>query len=113
MCMHRGLPATCSSTWKKKEGDLRHPGSKPKQLKPGIARETCAQQVSFWRKSFRLDELGHGLWVYFVLLSCTTESPLLPYRPIRVIRAGQDRRSCLVTLKLVGLKKKGMVSTAR
>lgn len=73
---------------KEKEGDLRHPGSNPKQPKPGIARETCAQQMSFWRMSFKLDEPGHGLLVYYVLLSCTTESLLLPYLPIRVIRAG-------------------------
>lgn len=77
MCMYRGLPATCSSTWKKRwvisDSQVANPNNWRLQAKHAHSR-------SLWRMSFRLDELGHGLCVYFVLLSCTTEPPMLPHR---------------------------------
>lgn len=53
MGRHRGFFRIVFWHWEEQNSNLRYLGSKPKQLKPGSAGETCAQQVV----------LGDAIWI--------------------------------------------------
>lgn len=104
MGRHRGFFRIVFWHWEEQNSNLRYLGSKPKQLKPGSAGETCAQQVV----------LGDAIWIgravpwAFGYVSCwwaiqlNCQPPLVLYHPIRGIKREQDRRGCSITFQTCG-----------